>query len=352
MKAPSRPLYIDAAFGTNSTGRPPVWMMRQAGRYLPEYRNIRQKHSFLEMIRTPEIACEITLQPIQRFGFDAAILYSDILVTADAMGAPVQFIEKQGPVFAKPIRTRSDVQALSTEAIADKLDYVSKAIRLIKTELSQTGTPLIGFAGAPFTVAAYVVEGKSSPDLKILKTLMFSDPELVHALLQKLTGVTISYLKAQILAGVDALQLFDTWAIHLSWEDYKTFILPYITQIITEVNRPDGMPFTYFCKGSSIFAPLISDLPMDVLGVDWTASLLELRRSLRPTLSFQGNLDPYTLLGTPEELLKRVDQILSQMGSDPGYIFNLGHGLMPDIHPDQVRRVVDRVQSYAFSHHG
>ncbi len=337
-------IYLNAIHGENHSGRPPIWMMRQAGRYMPEYRAIREKHGFLEMIRTPEVACEITLQPLYKFGFDAAILFSDILVTAEALGSPVQFIEKQGPVFEHPIRTMVDVNALSAGGYIDKLHYVMDAIRMVKAPLAALQTPLIGFAGAPFTVASYMIEGKSSPDLKTTKQLMMRHPAVLHALLEKLATVTTVYLNAQIEAGVDSLQLFDTWAMHLSWADFRDFSLPYISKILTGLHNPNSVPVTMFCRGSSYLAPLIATLPIQAMSMDWGCSLSEIRRQF-PRLALQGNLDPFTLYASPEILDDRVDALLDEMAGDPGFIFNLGHGLMPDMAPEQVQRVVDRVKS-------
>jgi len=345
MSTTSTTLYLSATTCTNHTGRPPIWMMRQAGRYMPQYRAIREKYDFLQMIRTPELATEITLQPITHFHFDAAILFSDILVTAEAIGAPVQFIEKKGPVFDHPIRSLQDIDALTTTATCEKLSYVTDAIKLLRPRLDSLNVPLIGFAGAPFTVAAYMIEGQSSPDLKLMKTLMFSEPHIAHALLEKLTTVTIDYLNAQIDAGVHALQLFDTWASHLSWADYQIFSLHYISKIVAGLKK--SVPLTIFCKGSGVFAPLITQLPIQVLGLDWNCDLSYIRQHVGPKFALQGNLDPYWMLGEPAQLLATVEKLLVSMHGDPGFIFNLGHGIMPDIPMDNVRRVVDFVQAYA-----
>jgi uroporphyrinogen decarboxylase len=337
-------IYINAARQKNTSGKPPIWMMRQAGRYLPQYRKVREKHTFLEMVKNPEVATEVTLQPIDIFGFDAAILFCDILVTAEAMGCGLQFIEKKGPVFDKPIQTQNDILALSTENIPEKLAYVADAIQLIQKELTPRNIPLIGFAGAPFTVASYMIEGQSSPDLKNLKKLMYSNPHLFHELLQKLTTVTLIYLKEQIKAGVDAIQVFDTWASHLSFSDYVTFSLPYIRQIIEGL--PAEVPKTVFCKNSAAFAPLLAQLPVQAVSLDWGCSLSTMRKTLGHNITLQGNLDPYALFASPEILTQSVQRILQEMNQDPGFIFNLGHGLMPDINPDQVKRVVDLVHSW------
>lgn len=335
--------YIQATQKLNP-GPPPVWMMRQAGRYMQQYRDIRAKYDFLDMVKTPALAAEITLQPIHAFGMDAAILFSDILVTAESLGSHVDFIEKKGPVIAKPIRSLPDVSELSTADTVEKLHYVFKAIQEVKPSLNALNTPLIGFAGAPFTVASYMIEGASSSDLKTVKQLMFNTSEVVHALLDKLTLVTIDYLKGQINAGVDALQIFDTWALHLSWDDFQIFSLAYTQKIISEIKAfSPETPVTLFCKGSSGFAPLIAATQADVMSLDWPASLLEMRKAY-PQLALQGNLDPYVLYAAPDILEKKVKKILADMHQDPGFIFNLGHGLMPDMNPDQVKRVVELVQ--------
>ena len=338
-------IYLNATQSLNTIGRPPIWMMRQAGRYMPTYRAIREKHTFLEMIRTPEIATDITLQPIDQFGFDAAILFSDILVTAEVLGRKVEFVEKKGPIFDRAIRTMADVAELFTDHVTEKLAYVTSAIRLLKPELQKRNTPLIGFAGAPFTVAAYMVEGQSSSDLKILKTMLFNDPGTVHALLEKLTKVTIDYLNAQIEAGVDALQLFDTWAIHLSWDDVQEFSFNYIHKILENLHNPRRIPITLFAKGSSAFAPLMATMPIDVISLDWNADLRCMRQQY-PQLAIQGNLDPYVLYASPDILTERISRLLGAMGRDPGYVFNLGHGIMPDMNPESIRRVVDIVKGY------
>lgn len=345
MQLPNTPsLYIQAAHQRNMSGKVPIWMMRQAGRYMPEYRDIRARNSFLDMVKTPEIAAKITLQPIEKFGMDAAILFSDILVTAEALGSHLQFVEKVGPLIENPSRTNDDVHALSTSDIPTKLAYVFEAIRHVKPSLKNT--PLIGFAGAPFTVASYMIEGKSSSDLSTVKKLMFTQPEVVHALLEKLTGVTIDYLNGQIEAGVDALQLFDTWAMHLSWEAFQTFSLNYIQRILSQLHNPRHIPVTIFCKGSSVFAPLIAQTGCQVVSLDWQCSLKNMRTILPNSVAIQGNLDPHYLYASDAILKTEVYRILEEMRGHSGYIFNLGHGLMPDMNPDQVKKVVDWVQSY------
>ena len=328
--------------------RIPIWMMRQAGRYLPEYRAIREKHSFLEMVYTPDLATEITLQPIRRFGFDVAILFSDILVTAQALGASLEFIEKKGPVFDRPIQTDEDVDALDGKNALAILAPIFQTIRQLKPSLEALHTPLLGFAGAPFTVAAYMIEGSSSSDLKKMKRCIHSSPDRVHAVLKKLTDVTIVYLQNQIDAGVDAIQLFDTWAIHLDWQDFSTISLPYIRLIVEAIRSyKPSIPITLFCKGSGGFATLLMSCKPDVIGLDWNCNLIDMRSRLGNTVALQGNLDPYALYATPEILKHKVQYVLDQMKVDARYVFNLGHGLMPDIDPDQVKRVVEWVKGAA-----
>ncbi|MSR89256.1 MAG: uroporphyrinogen decarboxylase [Candidatus Margulisbacteria bacterium] len=328
------------------TPRPPVWMMRQAGRYLPEYRQIREKYSFIEMIKTPKIAAEITLQPIHRFGMDAAILFSDILVTAEALGCHVDIIEKKGPIITPPIRTRADVDTLNTVNTTKKLTYVLEAIDLLTPQVTALNIPLIGFAGAPFTVASYMIEGQSSPDLKLTKQLMTQDPSTLHALLEKLTNVTIDYLNAQLKAGVKALQIFDTWAGHLSYTDFETYSSTYIQKIIQNLNNPNNCPITVFAKNTTTFAPLLTTTGANVISVDWQTNLKTLKNIVPQNMAIQGNLDPYLLFAPDDILTQRVDAILNTMQDRPGYIFNLGHGLMPDINPEKVALVVNRVQAF------
>ncbi len=336
-------LYTDAAFCRRTT-RPPIWMMRQAGRYLPEYRALRDQHGFMTMIQTPELATEITLQPIRRFGFDAAILFSDILTVANGLGCNLAFIEKRGPVIDNPVRCRQDVDGLVTAGLRDRLNYVRQAIKCLKGTLAET--PLIGFAGAPFTVSSYMVEGGSSPDLKRVKHLMFNDPDTMDALIDVLVSGTADYLNMQIEAGVDAIQLFDTWAGLLSYPEFQTWVVKPIRAVLNRLRNPAKIPVTVFTKGTAAFWNDISDLPIQVMGIDWQMDIGAIAQLARADLALQGNLDPHMLYAEPDILLNRVDHILRSMADRPGFIFNLGHGIMPDVNPDQVKRVVDRVQSF------
>jgi uroporphyrinogen decarboxylase len=338
-------LYITAAQNLE-TERPPVWMMRQAGRYLPEYRALRSTHTFKEMMSTPDLATEITLQPIRRFGMDAAILFSDILVIPESLGASFDFFEGQGPIFENPITTKADIAQLSTDHSSENLHYVYTAITQIKSQLAPFNIPLIGFAGAPFTVASYMIEGKSSATLKKCKQLIAQDPDTLHALLEKITATTITYLNAQIKHGVEALQLFDTWAGLLSWDDFKTVSLPYITRIIHSLHNPDRIPVTVFCKNTAAYFDLIKDTGCDVVSLDWTVNLVDTLKNPHRKVAIQGNLDPYWLHAPLPLLKSKITTILTETAPHKGYIFNLGHGLMPDIPPDAVKCVVDTIKEY------
>src|SRR3546814_187200 len=267
-------------------------MMRQAGRFMKEYWEIKNKYSFLEMCKTPESASDVTLLPVHLLGIDAAILFSDILVTGEAMGGQLSFEQGVGPRFANPVRTRADAEALRTDVL-DKLQYVGDAIHVIQQRL-EGRIPLIGFAGAPFTVLSYLVEGGSSRDFKRTKLLLNNEPELAHLILQKIADVTVDYLNMQIAAGVNAVQLFDSWAQALSWNDYQTFAHVYNAQIISKLHRKD-IPVISFCKGSSVFAPLMVEAGPDVISVDWNADLRNVKEGLPQGVAVQGNLDPFVL---------------------------------------------------------
>ncbi|RZL05925.1 MAG: uroporphyrinogen decarboxylase, partial [Pedobacter sp.] len=284
-------LFLDAAF-SKQTERPPVWMMRQAGRFMPQYWEIKNKYSFLEMCKTPEIAADVTMLPVDLLGIDAAILFCDILVTGEAMGGDLSFTQGVGPKFANPVGTLADVEALEVD-VMDRLEYVADAIKVIQQRLNGS-IPLIGFAGAPFTVMSYLVEGGSSKDFKLTKLLIHNHPEVAHKLLAKIAKVTADYLNLQIAAGVNAVQLFDSWALALSWNDYNEFSHRYNQEIIANLNRT-GVPVISFCKGSSVFAPMMAEAKPDVISVDWNADLLNIKNALPAGIAVQGNLDPHIL---------------------------------------------------------
>jgi len=337
-------LFIRAAF-SQPTGRPPVWMMRQAGRFMKEYWEIKNKYSFLEMCKTPEIAADVTMLPVDLLGIDAAILFSDILVTAEAMGGDLSFSQGVGPQFANPVRTAKDIDALETD-VMDKLQYVAQAIQVIQQRLNGT-IPLIGFAGAPFTVLSYLVEGGSTRDFKLTKLFLNNQPELAHRLLNKITEVTIGYLNMQIAAGVNAVQLFDSWALALSWDDYRTFSHQYNEQIISKLNRTD-IPVISFCKGSSVFAPMMAEAQPDVISVDWNADLKTMKQQLPAGIAVQGNLDPFVLYADKPVIKKKILELIERMRGEAGFIFNLGHGIMPDIPFENVKYAIEVIQEFRY----
>lgn len=337
-------LFLDAAW-SRKTERPPVWMMRQAGRFMPEYWEIKNKYSFLEMCKTPEIAADVTMLPVDLLGIDAAILFCDILVTGEAMGGELSFTQGVGPRFANPVRTMQDVDNLNVDCL-DKLEYVGDAIKVIQQRLNGS-IPLIGFAGAPFTVMSYLVEGASSKDFKITKLLMNNHPEVAHKLLSKIAKVTADYLNLQIAAGVNAIQIFDSWAMALSWNDYEEFSHRYIKEIIANLNRKD-IPVISFCKGSSVFAPMMATAQPDVISVDWNADLLNIKQILPSGIAVQGNLDPFVLYAEKPVIRKKIMELFERMRGENGFIFNLGHGIMPDIPFDNVKYAIEVIKEFRY----
>lgn len=337
-------LFLDAAF-SKVTARPPVWMMRQAGRFMPQYWEIKNKYSFLEMCKTPEIAADVTMLPVDLLGIDAAILFSDILVTGEAMGGDLSFTQGVGPKFANPVRTAADIERLEVDVV-DRLQYVADAIKVIQQRLNGS-IPLIGFAGAPFTVMSYLVEGGSSKDFKLTKLLIHNHPELAHRLLAKIAKVTTDYLNLQIEAGVNALQLFDSWALALSWNDYQEFSHQYNQQIIAGLNRTN-LPIISFCKGSSVFAPIMAEAKPDVISVDWNADLLNIKQALPAGIAVQGNLDPHILYADQPVIKKHILQLFERMRGEQGFIFNLGHGIMPDIPFENVKYAIEVVKEFSY----
>ena len=342
-------LFIKAAFSEN-TQRAPVWMMRQAGRFMPQYWEIKNKYSFLEMCKTPEIAADVTMLPVDLLGIDAAILFSDILVTGEAMGGDLSFTQGVGPKFANPVRSQADIDSLQVE-VGDKLQYVADAIKIIQQRLNvrlpdgQVSIPLIGFAGAPFTVMSYLVEGGSSKDFKLTKLMLHNEPAMAHQLLAKIAKVTTDYLNLQIAAGVNAIQIFDSWAQSLCWDDYKEFSHRYIVEIISNLNRKD-IPVISFCKGSSVFAPLMAEAKPDVISIDWNVDLLDIKQRLPQNVAVQGNLDPHILYASKPVIKERIHRLLDRMKDEQGFIFNLGHGVMPDIPFDNVKYAVEVIKEY------
>ncbi len=336
----SEPLFLRACRG-EATRRIPVWIMRQAGRYLPEYQELRARHSFLDLCRTPELAREATLQPIRRFGFDAAILFSDILIPFEPMGLGIRF-DDSGPHVTAAVRSRADVARLKPLDTRQDLPFVREAIRLTSAALGET--PLIGFSGAPFTLATYAIESGSSKRFASTKSLLFSEPDTAHSLFRHLTDAVIDYLSAQIEAGAAAYQLFDTWGGVLSEADYRRFALPYLSEIFTKL-RPQGVPgILYVNDGAHLFAA-IHEAGSDVVGVDWRADLRHARRSL-PNRALQGNLDPAVLLASKEAVRVRTQETLAAGAAEGGYVFNLGHGILPDTPVDRVETLVATVRAF------
>jgi uroporphyrinogen decarboxylase len=329
-----------------SVDRAPVWFMRQAGRYLPEYRAIRAKHSFLEMVRTPELAAEVTIQPVDLVGVDAAIIFSDILVIPEAMGMELVVEEgKGGPRFPDPIRLYKQIKSLKEPNTSRDLGYVMDAIRLTKERLAGR-VPLIGFSGAPWTLLAYMVEGSGSKDFKHAKQLLFTRREEAHLLLQKLTDAIAQYLIAQIDAGANVVQIFDTWAGILTPDDFREFSLEYIGEIVrlVKAHRRD-IPVIVFCKGANQSLTEIAATGCDVIGLDWTVDISEVKSLLDGGVALQGNLDPAVLYTSEEVIEDRVRTIAERMGSPLGHIFNLGHGITPDVDPDMARAFVQAAKN-------
>jgi len=330
------------AANAENVERTPVWMMRQAGRILSEYRAVReQAGSFIKLATTPELAAEVTIQPVDLLGVDAAIIFSDILVIPEAMGLPYEMIEKKGPIFPQTVRTIKDLDNIKVADPEESLRYVTDAIRIVKNELNGR-VPLIGFAGAPFTIFCYMTEGHGSKTFSIAKKLLYSDPVFSHALLQKITDSTIAYLKAQITAGADLVQLFDSWAGILSPEQYRVFSLPYLKQICDAINE---VPVTVFAKGAYFARKEIGELNCSVVGLDWNMSPAE-SRALIPNKTLQGNLDPCVLYASYDEIKKEVKKMIEAFGTQR-YIANLGHGVYPDMQPDKVRCFIDSVKEYS-----
>jgi uroporphyrinogen decarboxylase len=322
--------------------RVPVWVMRQAGRILPEYREVRAKAgSFIGLATNPELAAEVTLQPVDRFGVDAAIIFSDILVVPEAMGLPYLMEEQKGPVFPNVIRSLKDLDVLKDANPEEDLKYVLDAIKIVKKELSGR-VPLIGFAGAPFTIYCYMVEGKGSKTFSQAKKMLYADPQLAHQLLQKITDSTIAYLQSQVVAGANLLQIFDSWAGILSPQQYSEFSTPYLKQICDAIKE---VPVTLFAKGAFFARAEMAKLNCATIGLDWNMDIQESRNLVGPNKTLQGNLDPCTLYGDFATVKKETIKMLEQFGKQR-YIANLGHGVYPDIDPDKVQCFVDTVQAF------
>lgn len=337
------------ALRREQVARPPIWLMRQAGRYLPEYRNLRSNvKDFIAMCEDPSLACEVTLMPIKRFNLDAAIIFSDILLIGQAMGLDLSFVEDKGPIFSAGAQTKEQIEQLDVDEASDKLSFVSEAIKLTVKELKDT--PLIGFCGSPWTVASYMVEQGSSKDFRTIKKMAWCEPQTLLSLLNKLSMVSIRYLTDQVRAGAKALMIFDSWGGVLSDEAFKTFSLDPTQTIIHALKQnpiTKNIPIIFFAKGKHSLYSTLANCGADALSIDWTVPLSWVQMQTQDKVALQGNLDPTMLLAPPEYLKAQVEQILTDWGNRPGHIFNLGHGVLPPTDPTQVQRLIDWVHTFS-----
>jgi uroporphyrinogen decarboxylase len=357
------------------TPHTPIWLMRQAGRYMSVYRAVRERHGFLQMVKQPEVAAEITLQPIEAFGMDAAIIFADILPPLEGMGLHLTFEKGEGPVIHNPIRTPADVEALREYNALETSAYTLEALRLVRQALP-ADKALIGFSGAPFTLASYAIEGGGSKEYRLTKRLMYSQPAAWHSLMAKLSDLVASYLLAQIEAGADAVQIFDSWAGALAPDDYREYVLPYVQRVVEQVKtkdegrrtkaesqaravveqdaspsafvlRPSSVPIIYFGTDMNGMLPLLPETGADVLGLDWRVDLDAGWAQFGHKVAVQGNLDPVALHGPWAEIERRARTVLKRAGGRPGHIFNVGHGILTETPEDNVKRLVEFVQGYA-----
>ncbi|MCH9770258.1 MAG: uroporphyrinogen decarboxylase [Gammaproteobacteria bacterium] len=332
------------------TAQRPVWVMRQAGRYLPEYRALRAKvPNFIEFCQAPELAMEATLQPLRRYALDAAIIFSDILTVPVAMGMSLEFVAGQGPVFAEPIRGPQDLKRLQPITVERDLSYVMSAIRQTVTALDGS-VPLIGFAGSPWTVACYMVEGQGSKQFPVIRQMLYQQPEFLQQLLMRITEITIDYLNAQIEAGARAIMLFDTWGGLLTPDNYRAFSLHYLRRIAEALKRDhngEKIPVVFFTKGASQWLEYIADSGCDAMGLDWTINIGDAHRRVGDRVALQGNLDPLLLFAKPEKIRATVKKLLADFGDKPGHIVNLGHGIIPNTPPENVAVLVNAVHEFS-----
>ena len=322
----------------------PIWLMRQAGRYMKEYRALRKKYSFLEMCKNPELAAKVTLQPIEKFKLDAAIIFSDILIPLEPMGVEFEFAKGEGPVFHHPLRERKDVERLRLIEPEEEIPFLMKAIRTVRKEL-EGRVPLIGFSGAPFTLASYIIEGGHSNNYVLTKSLMYRDRPTWDALMEKLSEVLIRYLGAQIRSGVQAVQMFDSWVGCLTPGDYEEYVLPHSRKVIEGIGK--SVPLIHFATSNSTLLELMKRAGGDVIGVDWRVDIGEAWTRMGYDVAIQGNLDPVILFGPVDLIEKNVKKILDSVGNRPGHIFNLGHGILPTTPPEHVTALVDMVHEYS-----
>lgn len=343
--------YINALL-KKEVSRTPIWVMRQAGRYLPEYRQTRKRAGdFLSLCKSSDLACEVTLQPLERFDLDAAILFSDILTIPDAMGLGLHFVENEGPKFSKPLTTLNDINRLSKPDVGIELVYVSEAVSVIKKNLKGR-VPLIGFSGSPWTLATYMVEGGSSKNFSKVKGLLFENPKQLHQLLNVLADTVIDYLNAQIEAGADSVMIFDTWGGLLNKESYENFSLRYMSKIVDGIHRKYDertIPVTLFTKGGSAWLEQIAATGCDCVGLDWSIEIGEAEKRIGSKAALQGNLDPSVLYASPEIITAEAYKVLDQFKGQTGHVFNLGHGITPDVNPESMKVLVDAVHSYTKS---
>jgi len=334
--------------------RTPVWIMRQAGRYLPEYLKTRaQAGTFMNLCQTPELACEVTLQPLRRFALDAAIIFSDILTIPDAMGLGLSFAAGEGPRFERPVRSADEVRKLPRPDVSESLAYVMDAISLTRRELGGM-VPLIGFSGSPWTLATYMVEGGSSKTFGTIKKMIYEEPAVAHELLGKLADTVTDYLNAQIASGAQALQIFDTWGGALSAPAYREFSLAYMARIVEGLkleNQGQRVPVILFSKGCNTQLEALAETGCDALGVDWTVTLAEARRRVGDRVALQGNLDPAVLLVNADVVRHEVAETLASFGRGPGHVFNLGHGITPDVNPEHLAALVEAVRDHSPAFH-
>lgn len=347
----SQSLFI-RSLNRKHTERTPVWVMRQAGRYLPEYRTTRTKAGdFLSLCKNPEFACEVTLQPLRRFALDAAILFSDILTIPDAQGLGLYFSEGEGPRFANPLHTLKSINELRIPDIDNDLDYVMNAARLIRQEMP-SDLPLIGFSGSPWTLACYMVEGGSSSNFKRVLRLIYDEPEAAHQLLTKLAQAVTEYLDAQVCSGVNALMIFDTWGGILTTPNYYNFSLYYMQHIVQQLKvKHPTIPIILFTKGGGQWIESISKTGCDGIGLDWTSDLAAVRAQVGSRVALQGNLDPVVLLSKPSVIRENVKQVLASYGQGSGHVFNLGHGITPDVPPENLHVMVEAVHEFSPEYH-
>lgn len=348
MKNPQNDLFLRAC-KKEKTERTPIWVMRQAGRYLPEYRAVREKADFLTMCKTPELAAEVTIQPVDLIGVDAAIIFSDILVIPEAMGMELIMNEGVGPVFPKPLADETGVNALKDPDPYTDLKYVMDAVALTKKNLGGR-VPLIGFSGAPWTLLTYMVEGKGSKTFSKIKKFIYTRPDLAHQVLEKLSRSITTYLKAKVESGCDAVQIFDTWGGLLSPADFNEFSLPYIKKIVAEVKKT-GVPVIVFAKGVHSSLEEIASTGCDVTGLDWTFDIGAVREKIGGKVVLQGNLDPTILYAGYDRIRQEAEKVLASFGNGTGHIFNLGHGIHPDTPPENLKCLVDYVKSESHKYH-